>query len=59
MVENNIMKCEEEEIDSLDVFSQNSNDDVFLDSLEPSLYKGKYESSVCPRNINFICIGII
>lgn len=51
MVENNIMKCEEEEIDSLDVFSQHTNDDVFLDSLEPSVYKEKYESSVRPCNV--------
>ncbi|OWR44506.1 PH domain leucine-rich repeat-containing protein phosphatase 2 [Danaus plexippus plexippus] len=42
--ESNKMKCEDEEIDSLDVFSQ-ENEDVFLDSLEPATYREKYENS--------------
>ncbi|CAH0725872.1 unnamed protein product, partial [Brenthis ino] len=45
MVENNIMKCEEEEIDSLDVFTQHSNDSVFLDSLEYTALREKCENS--------------
>lgn len=48
MVESNKMKCEDEEIDSLDVFSQ-QNEDVFLDSLEPATYREKYENSVCNK----------
>lgn len=43
MVENNKMKCEEEEVDSLDVFSQQSV--VFMDSLEPT-FKEKCENLV-------------
>lgn len=44
MVENNKMKCEEEEeVDSLDVFSQQSV--VFMDSLEPA-FKEKCENLV-------------
>lgn len=43
MVENNKMKCEEEEVDSLDVFSQQSV--VFMDSLEPAI-KEKCENLV-------------
>lgn len=46
MVENNIMKCEEEETDSLDVFTQHSNDSVFLDSLEYTALREKCENSV-------------
>ncbi|XP_052747068.1 protein phosphatase PHLPP-like protein isoform X2 [Bicyclus anynana] len=41
MVENNKMKCEEQEIDSLDVFSPQSA--IFMDSLEPA-FKEKHEN---------------
>lgn len=42
MVEQNT-KCEEDEVDSLDVFSQ---EDVFLDSLEPNTLREKCETLV-------------
>lgn len=40
------MKCEEEEVDSLDVFNHSIVEDVFLDSLEPSTLREKSEISV-------------
>nr|XP_021184043.2 protein phosphatase PHLPP-like protein isoform X2 [Helicoverpa armigera] len=45
MVERNTMKCEEEEVDSLDVFTQPSPEDIFLDSLEPNTLREKCEHS--------------
>lgn len=42
MVENNTVTMDDEEVDSLDVFNQDSEN--FLDSLEPStLLKEKFE----------------
>lgn len=46
MVERNVMKSEESEIDSLDVFNQQYNEDIFPDSLEPSTLKEKLENAV-------------
>lgn len=46
MVENITMKCDEQEIDSLDVFSQHYGDDVYLDSLEPTTNKDISENVV-------------
>lgn len=46
MVERNTMKCEEEEVDSLDVFTQPTPEDIFLDSLEPNTFREKCELSV-------------
>lgn len=40
------MNAADEEIDSLNVFNQYEADDVFLDSLEPSIFKEKRELSV-------------
>lgn len=37
------MNCEDDEVDSLDVFAQSSSDDIFLDSLEPNTLKEKCE----------------
>ncbi|XP_068621344.1 protein phosphatase PHLPP-like protein [Battus philenor] len=39
MVERNVMKLEEGEIDSLDIFNQQYCEDVFPDSLEPTTFK--------------------
>lgn len=46
MVENITMKCDEQDIDSLDVFSQHNGDDVYLDSLEPTTNKDISENVV-------------
>lgn len=58
MVERNTMKCEEEAVDSLDVFTQPNSEDIFLDSLEPNTFREKCELSVgqrsCFLNINFL-----
>lgn len=35
------MKSDEEEVDSLDVFTENQSEDIFLDSLEPTVLKEK------------------
>ncbi|CAG5037258.1 unnamed protein product, partial [Parnassius apollo] len=55
MVEINVINSEESEIDSLDVFNQQYNEDIFLDSLEPSTFKGNNENgstqSTQPPNI--------
>lgn len=40
------MKCDEEEVDSLDVFTHPGSDDIFLDSLEPNTLREKCELSV-------------
>lgn len=57
------MKCEEEEVDSLDVFTQPSSEDIFLDSLEPNALREKCELSVglrsCLLNINFLIISYV
>lgn len=37
------MKCDDDEVDSLDVFNQ---EDVFLDSLEPNTLREKFENLV-------------
>ncbi|KAG6452536.1 hypothetical protein O3G_MSEX007684 [Manduca sexta] len=54
MVESNTMKSDEE-VDSLDVFSQQTVEDVFLDSLEPSVLEKKNEimatQSTQPPNV--------
>lgn len=41
MVERDTMKSDEEEVDSLDVFTENQSEDIFLDSLEPTVLKEK------------------
>lgn len=46
MVERKTMQCEEEEVDSLDVFTQPGSEDIFLDSLEPNTFREKFELSV-------------
>lgn len=46
MVEKITMKCDEQEIDSLDVFSQHNSDDVYLDSLELTTNKDISENVV-------------
>lgn len=46
------MKCEGEEIDSLDVFNQSGVEDVFLDSLEPNTYREKCVVSVRSYHIS-------
>lgn len=39
------MSVEYEEFDSLDVYSHQGSDDVFLDSLEPTLLKKQYDDT--------------
>ncbi|KAI8427934.1 hypothetical protein MSG28_002265 [Choristoneura fumiferana] len=54
MVEQSAMEPEEEEPDSLDVFNQSNVEDNFLDSLEPTTFKEKYDAgtqSTQPPNV--------
>lgn len=40
------MTSDEDVLDSLDVFTQQNGDDVFLDSLEPTTLRGKFDEAV-------------
>ncbi|GBP48185.1 hypothetical protein EVAR_27571_1 [Eumeta japonica] len=55
MVEHQTMRDESQEIDSLDMFGPQSADEIFLDSLEPSVLKEKCEikatQSTQPPNV--------
>lgn len=44
MVEHIAMNPDDEEPDSLDVFNQPNVEDDFLDSLEPTTFKEKYDA---------------
>lgn len=47
MVERNVMKSDENDIDSLDVFNHHHDEDFFPDSLEPMVLKEKKFNGVC------------
>lgn len=47
MVERNVMKSDDSDIDSLDVFNQQHDEDFFPDSLEPTTFKEKCVNGVC------------